>query len=51
MTETRLTNEIMRIRDWLRNLAEDKTIPMDVKVYTMIWNEIQLIDTFLEGKE
>ena len=37
-------NYIEGIRDWLRNLAEDKTIPMDVRVHKMLWNEIQSID-------
>jgi len=36
------------VRDWLRNLAEDRTLPMDVKVYNAIWQEIQSIDHDLE---
>ena len=35
---------IEEIRNWLRNLAEDRTIPMDVKVYNLLWEEIQSID-------
>ena len=39
---------IISIRDWLRNLAEDRTIPMDVKVHEMLWYEIQSIDHHIE---
>ena len=42
--KNKLINYIEGIRDWLRNLAEDKTLPIDVKVYTLLWQEIQSID-------
>lgn len=32
------------IRDWLKNLAEDRTMPMDVQVHEAIWQMIQSID-------
>jgi len=44
-----LVKQIEEIREWLRNLAEDRTQPMDVKVHEALWQEIQSIDIFLEG--
>lgn len=41
---------IISIRDWLKNLAEDRTLPMDVKVHDLLWQEIQAIDHELETK-
>lgn len=46
--EEKLRNYILGIRDWLRNLAEDRTLPMDVKVHTLLWQEIQSIDHDIE---
>jgi len=43
-------NYIEGIRYWLRNLAEDRTIPMDVKVYELLWNQIQSIDHDIKTK-
>lgn len=40
---------IIQIRDWLRNLAEDRTIPMDVRLHAALWQEIQSIDHDLEA--
>ena len=45
-----LVNYIEGIRDWLKNLAEDRTIPMDVKVHELLWQEIQSIDHDIETK-
>ena len=39
-----LQGYIEGIRDWLKNLAEDRTIPMDVKVHDLLWCQIQSID-------
>lgn len=44
MDEKILKNYIVGIRDWLKNLAEDRTLPMDVKVHELLWQEIQSID-------
>lgn len=41
--------EIKKIRDWLRDLAEDEKSEMSVNVYNYIWNMIQCIDRELEG--
>lgn len=38
------------VADWLKNLAEDRTNPMDVKVYNEIWTEIQTIDHDIKTK-
>jgi hypothetical protein len=46
--EDKLEGYIFSIRDWLRNLAEDRTLPMDVQVHTALWREIQTIDLFIE---
>jgi len=43
-------NYIEGIRDWLKNLAEDRTQPMDVKVYNALLGEIQSIDHDIETK-
>jgi hypothetical protein len=43
-------NYIEGIRDWLKNLAEDRTQPMDVKVHNALWAEIQSIDHDIETK-
>ena len=45
-----LKSYIVSIRDSLRNLAEDRTMPMDVQVHTALWREIQSIDHELETK-
>lgn len=39
-----IADYIMEIRDWLKNLAEDRSIPMDVKLHTLLWDKIQTID-------
>lgn len=39
---------IIEIRDWLRNLAEDRAFPMDIRVYETLWQEIQSIDHWLK---
>ena len=39
---------IKSIRDWLRNLAEDRTLPIDIKVHEALWQEIQAIDHDIE---
>ena len=38
------------IRDWLKNLAEDRTLPLDVKVHDLLWCQIQTIDHDIETK-
>lgn len=43
-------NYIEGIRDRLKNLAEDRTQPMDVNVYNDLWVEIQSIDHDIETK-
>ena len=48
MTEEKLKRYIKGIRDWLKNLAEDRTFPMDVRVHDLLWCEIQSIDHDLE---
>ena len=45
-----MVNYIESIRDWLKNLAEDRTHPMDVKVHNDLWAEIQSIDHDIETK-
>ena len=47
--ENKLRNYIINIRDCLRNFAEDRTLPMDVKVHDWLWQEIQSIDHDLEN--
>lgn len=47
--QRQLREQIEEIREWLKNLAEDRTQPMDVKVHEALWQEIQTIDIFLEG--
>ena len=42
---------IEEIREWLRNVAEDRTLPMDVKVYNMLWQKIQTIDHDLDTND
>ncbi len=37
------------IRDWLKNLVEDRTLPMDIKVHEAIWQMIQSIDIKLNS--
>lgn len=46
----KLEGYIESIRDWLKNLAEDRTQPMDVKVHDALWNMIQSIDHDIETK-
>jgi len=46
--QEKLKSYIKGIRDNLKNLAEDRTMPMDVKVYNWLWEEIQSIDHDLE---
>lgn len=36
------------IRDWLKNLAEDESLPMDKRVHKILWDYIQSIDHELE---
>lgn len=48
MKEEKLMSYIEGIRDWLKNLAEDRTLPMDVKVHEALWQEIQSIDHDIE---
>lgn len=48
--EKQLKSYIESVRDWLKNLAEDRAIPMDVQVYNLLWQEIQSIDHDLETK-
>ena len=45
-----LIEYIKSIRDLLRDLAEDRMLPMDVKVHDILWNEIQTIDKDLKEK-
>tara|TARA_Y100000310_G_C20584650_1_gene764764 strand:- start:15 stop:203 length:189 start_codon:yes stop_codon:yes gene_type:complete len=49
-TEEKLISYIEGIRDWLKNLAEDRTQPMDVNVHNDLWAEIQSIDHDIETK-
>ena len=44
----KLKEYIIGIRDWLKNLAEDRTQPMDVKVHDALWRQIQSIDHSIE---
>ena len=44
----KLKGYVIGIRDWLKNLAEDRTQPMDVKVHDALWAEIQSIDYDIE---
>lgn len=44
----KLKEYIIGIKDWLKNLAEDRTQPMDVKVYDLLWSQIQSIDHSIE---
>ncbi len=46
--EEKLKSYIESIRDWLKNLAEDRTMPMDVQVHNALWQEIQSIDHEIE---
>ena len=48
VAEEKFREYIEGIRNWLRNLAEDKTLPMDIKVHSALWQEIQSIDHDLE---
>lgn len=48
MDEEKLKDYIRGIRDRLRNLAEDRTLPMDVRVHELLWREIQSIDHDIE---
>lgn len=41
---------IVGIRDFLKNLAEDRTLPMDVNVHDLLWQEIQSIDHDIKTK-
>ena len=50
MDEEKLKSYIENIRDWLRDLAEDRTDPMDVNVYNTLWCRIQTIDHDLKNK-
>ena len=47
--EEKLRRYIETIRDYLRLLAEDRNLPMDVKVHEALWHEIQSIDHDLEN--
>ena len=46
--EQKLKNYIESIRDGLKSLAEDRTMPMDVQVHNALWQEIQSIDHEIE---
>lgn len=46
----RLKDYIENIKERLKNLAEDRTLSMDVKVYDALWVEIQVIEHDLETK-
>ena len=46
--ERKLRNYIETIRDGLKSLAEDRTMPMDVQVHDALWHTIQSIDHELE---
>lgn len=46
--EKKLKSFIECIRDNLKTFAEDGTIPMDVKAYNWLWQEIHSIDHKLE---
>ena len=46
--EQKLRNYIESIRDGLKSLAEDRTMPMDVQVHNALWQTIQSIDHFLK---
>ena len=48
--EDKLIPYIEGVRDWLKNLAEDRTLPMDVKVHKLLWDKIQSIDHDIETK-
>jgi hypothetical protein len=48
--EQKLVDYIGHVKDWLRNLAEDRTLPMDVKVHDLLWCEIQSIDHDIKTK-
>ena len=48
MEQEKLLSYIKGIRDWLKNLAEDRTLPMDVKVHEELWHGIQSIDHDIE---
>lgn len=50
MKEEKLINYIESIKGWLRNLAEDRTMPMDVQVHEELWHMIQSIDHDIETK-
>jgi len=39
-----LKSYILTIRQWLINLAEDRSLPMDVRVHESIWHQIRAID-------
>lgn len=46
----KLRSYIEGVRDWLKNLAEDRTLPMDVKVHEALWQMVQSIDHDIETK-
>lgn len=48
--EKNLREYIMQIRDELKNFAEDRTLPMDVRVHKWLWHEIESIDYYLDTK-
>ena len=49
MKDSKSDNYIETVRDELKALAEDRTLPMDVKVHTALWQTIQSIDHYLGG--
>jgi hypothetical protein len=47
-TKVELIRYIETLREDLKNLAEDRNLPMDVRVHRWLWCEIQNIDIYLE---
>ena len=45
-----LVNYILSVREWLKNLAEDRTQPMDITVYEALWQKIQSIDNDIKTR-
>lgn len=39
---------VISIRNWLKNFAEDASMPLDIQRYNMLWDMIQSIDKDLE---
>lgn len=48
--EEKLINYIESMRDGLKSLAEDRTMPMDVKVHESLWQIVQSIDHDIKNK-